>query len=110
MNTPDLAAKRIPFDRLVEFVRAGGGSPMAFGVPADNGRHFVVDFGRMHDLYATDLHRDAVSKLTPGLVLRSIGFGEVFQTAGGFLCGFTLDPAEPAWSRSGELSIAAIDV
>ncbi len=108
---------RIPLDRgLITFVTSGhqlklepeksifsaaGGSPMAFGVPADNGRNLVVDFGCMHDLYANDPHRDEVSKLTPGLVLRSIGLGEICQTVGGFLSGLALDPGKPAWSRSG---------
>ena len=108
---------RIPLDRgLITFVTSGhqlkldegksiysaaGGSPMAFGVPSDNGRHLVVDFGCMHDLYASDPFRGAVSKLTPGLVLRSIGLGEICQSVGGFLSGLTLDQDHPAWSRTG---------
>lgn len=75
---------------------AAGGSPMAFSVPSKDGDPIVVDFGCMHDLYANDPHRDEVARLTPGLVLRSIGLGEICQTWGGFLTGLGLDkPAQP---------------
>ncbi len=79
---------------------AAGGSPMAFGVPSD-GAPIVVDFGCMHDLYASDPHRDTIAGLAPGLVLRSIGLGEICQTWGGFLSGLNLDPDPPVWQWPG---------
>ena len=79
---------------------AAGGSPMAFGVPSDS-RPIVVDFGCMHDLYAGNPHRDTLAKLAPGMVLRSIGLGEICQTWGGMLSGLSLDPDPPAWEWPG---------
>ncbi len=76
---------------------AAGGSPMAFSVPSDS-TPIVVDFGCMHDLYASSPHRDTIARLAPGLVLRSIGLGEICQTWGGLLSGLDLDPDPPAWS------------
>ena len=76
---------------------AAGGSPMAFSAPGSEGPPLVVDFGCMHDLYANDPHRDDVAHLTPGLVLRSIGMGEICQSWGGFLAGLDLD-ADPEGS------------
>lgn len=70
---------------------AAGGSPMAFSAPVDSGPPLVVDFGCMHDLYADDLHRDEIARLAPGIVLRSIGLGEICQTWGGLLTGLDLD-------------------
>ena len=80
---------------------AAGGSPMAFSAPADEGPDLLVDFGCMHDLYASDPHRDEVAALTPGLVLRSIGMGEICQTWGGILSGLALDPDPPRWTWKG---------
>jgi len=107
---------RVPLDHdLLTFVTSGhqlglnaadpiyaaaGGSPMAFSVPS-NTRPIVVDFGCMHDLYAGSPHRDTVAELTPGLVLRSIGMGEICQTWGGLLSGLNLDPEPPAWTWEG---------
>ena len=87
-----------PGDQLFS---AAGGSPMAFSAPGLEGPPLVVDFGCMHDLYASDPHRDEVAKLTPGLVLRSIGLGEICQTWGGFLSGLFLDPEKRPWSWQG---------
>ena len=83
----------------MKLYHAAGGSPMAFSAPADGGPPLVVDFGCMHDLYHDDPHRDEVAQLTPGLVLRAIGLGEICQTWGGFLAGLKLDPnpAAPRW-------------
>lgn len=80
---------------------AAGGSPMAFSAPGLESAPLVVDFGCMHDLYASEPHRDEVAKLTPGLVLRSIGLGEICQTWGGFLSGLGLDPAKRPWTWKG---------
>ena len=78
---------------------AAGGSPMAFTAPTDAEDPFVLDFGAMHDLYADP--REALAKLAPGLVLRSIGLGEVCQAWGGLLAGLHVDPARRPWSWPG---------
>ena len=79
---------------------AAGGSPMAFSVPSAS-RPIVVDFGCMHDLYSNSPHRDTVARLTPGIVLRSIGLGEICQTWGGLLSGLNLSADPPVWSWPG---------
>lgn len=84
-----------------ELYAAAGGSPMAFGAPVDEGPPLLIDFGCMHDLYARSPHRDEVARLTPGIVLRSIGLGEICQSWGGLLSGLNLDPDPPAWSWPG---------
>ena len=86
---------------------AAGGSPMAFSAPAGDAPPLVVDFGCMHDLYANDPHRDEVARLTPGLVLRSIGLGEICQAWGGFLTGLDLDrdPAADAFPGANQGSL-----
>jgi LDH2 family malate/lactate/ureidoglycolate dehydrogenase len=81
--------------------KAAGGSPMAFGVPCGDEDPLVLDFGAMHDLYAGDPHRDTIAALAPGLVLRSIGLGEICQAWGGFLSGLCIDPERRPWSFSG---------
>ncbi len=81
--------------------KAAGGSPMAFGVPCGGEDPLVLDFGAMHDLYASDPHRDAIAALAPGLVLRSIGLGEICQVWGGLLSGLGIDPERRPWSFSG---------
>ena len=43
----------------------------------------MLDFGAMHDLYGPP--RDELAALAPGLVLRSIGLGEICQAWGGLL-------------------------
>jgi L-2-hydroxycarboxylate dehydrogenase (NAD+) len=85
----------------VEIFAAAGGSPMAFAAPTESGAPFVLDFGCMHDLYASDPHRDEIAELTPGLVLRSIGLGEICQSWGGLLSGLSLDPDPPVWQWPG---------
>lgn len=79
--------------------RAAGGSPMAFTAPTDQEDPFVLDFGAMHDLYGPP--RDELAALAPGLVLRSIGLGEVCQAWGGLLSGLDVDPAKRLWSWPG---------
>ena len=78
---------------------AAGGSPMAFGMPADP--HVILDFGAMHDLYSGNPDRDTLARMAPGLVLRSIGLGTICQMWGGFLSGLTSDPTERPWERKG---------
>ena len=74
---------------------------MAFGVPCGEEDPVVLDFGAMHDLYANDPHRDRLTELAPGQVLRSIGLGEICQAWGGLLSGLSIDGARPRWSFSG---------
>ncbi len=81
--------------------RAAGGSPMAFSVPCGEEDPVVLDFGAMHDLYASDPHRDRVAELAPGLVLRSIGLGEICQVWGGLLSGLSIDGTRPRWPFTG---------
>jgi LDH2 family malate/lactate/ureidoglycolate dehydrogenase len=81
--------------------RAAGGSPMSFSAPAGEEASLVLDFGAMHDLYANDPHRDEIARLTPGLVLRCIGMGEVCQSWGGLLSGLHADHDKPRWEWPG---------
>ena len=74
---------------------AAGGSPMAFSAPAGEEDDLVLDFGTMHDLYGG--RRDELARLAPGLVLRSIGMGEICQAWGGLLSGLCIDPDPPRW-------------
>jgi L-2-hydroxycarboxylate dehydrogenase (NAD+) len=78
---------------------AAGGSPMAFTAPTDTEDPVVLDFGAMHDLYGPP--RDELAALAPGLVLRSIGLGEICQAWGGLLSGLRIDPDPPRWSWPG---------
>jgi L-2-hydroxycarboxylate dehydrogenase (NAD+) len=78
---------------------AAGGSPMAFTAPTDQEDSLVLDFGAMHDLYGPP--RDELAALAPGLVLRSIGLGEVCQAWGGLLSGLRIDPDPPRWTWPG---------
>ena len=71
--------------------KAAGGSPMSFSAPAHLEPPLVLDFGAMHDLYDSSPYREAIARLAPGLVLRSIGTGAICQTWGGFLGGVPLD-------------------
>lgn len=72
-------------------MRAAGGSPMAFAVPAGKSPAMVLDFGTMHDLYEDSPHVDEIYKLAPGLVFRSMGLGFMCQALGGFLAGVPVD-------------------
>ena len=72
---------------------AAGGSPMSFSAPAGEEESLVLDFGAIHDLYATSPHRDEIIRLAPGSVFRAIGMGAICQAWGGFLAGVPLDPA-----------------
>jgi L-2-hydroxycarboxylate dehydrogenase (NAD+) len=87
---------------------AAGGSPMAFTAPTELEDPVVLDFGAMHDLYGPP--RDELAALAPGLVLRSIGLGEICQAWGGLLSGLRIDPDPPRWhwpgANQGSLVIA----
>jgi LDH2 family malate/lactate/ureidoglycolate dehydrogenase len=78
---------------------AGGGSPMAFSAPTCQEDPLVLDFGTMHDLYGG--RRDALARQAPGMVLRSIGLGEICQAWGGLLSGLRLDPEPSRWKWPG---------
>jgi L-2-hydroxycarboxylate dehydrogenase (NAD+) len=81
-------------------VSAGGGSPMAFAAPAGDEEPLLLDFGAMHDLYDDGL-RDLLAERAPGLVLRTIGMGEVCQAWGGLLSGLGIDAENPSWDWPG---------
>jgi LDH2 family malate/lactate/ureidoglycolate dehydrogenase len=83
------------FEAAEPLYRAAGGSPMTFSAPAGRQHPLVLDFGTMHDLYASDAHRDEIARLAPRLVLRFIGLGEVCQAWGGLLTGLTMDGDAP---------------
>ncbi|MBI2502131.1 MAG: Ldh family oxidoreductase [Candidatus Latescibacteria bacterium] len=79
---------------------AGGGSPMSFLAPTDQEDPLVLDFGALHDFYS-DSKRQQIAPLAPGLVLRSIGMGEICQAWGGLLSGLNFDPNPPRWTWEG---------
>lgn len=79
---------------------AAGGSPMAFSAPAGEEASLVLDFGAMHDFYNGEIV-EAVNEIAPGIVLRSIGLGEVCQAWGGLLSGLSIDAAKPRWTWPG---------
>lgn len=89
---------------------AAGGSPMSFSAPAGEEESLVLDFGAMHDLYASSPYRDAIAKLAPGSVFRAIGTGAICQSWGGFLAGVPLDTRRAtrtyAGANQGSLVIA----
>ncbi|MFK7692683.1 Ldh family oxidoreductase [Paenibacillus sp. HJGM_3] len=72
-------------------MQAAGGSPMSFAIPGGEEVPMVLDFGTMHDLYASSPHVPELFRLAPGLVFRSMGLGFMCQALGGFLAGV---PAE----------------
>lgn len=45
---------------------AAGGLPMSFSAPAGEEESLVLDFGAMHDLYASSPYREGIAKLAPG--------------------------------------------
>jgi len=83
-----------------ELNNAAGGSPMAFGVPTNEEPPLVLDFGTMHDLYRDEM-RDRIAECAPGLLLRSIGMGEICQAWGGLLSGLSIDHKKPRWTWPG---------
>jgi LDH2 family malate/lactate/ureidoglycolate dehydrogenase len=80
---------------------AAGGSPMSFSAPTGSEDAVVLDFGAMHDLYASSPHRDEIARLTPGLVFRAIGMGAVCQAWGGLLAGVPIDERRAARAYPG---------
>jgi L-2-hydroxycarboxylate dehydrogenase (NAD+) len=72
---------------------AAGGSPFSFSAPTQAEDPLVLDFGTMHDLYASSPYRDEIARKTPGIVFRSIGMGAICQSWGALLAGVPLDPA-----------------
>jgi LDH2 family malate/lactate/ureidoglycolate dehydrogenase len=84
-----------------DMYHAAGGSPMAFSAPTKSVDPLVLDFGTMHDLYAGNPHRADIARMAPGLVLRSIGLGEVCQAWGGLLAGLKLRPDGAPPGREG---------
>ena len=86
---------------------AAGGSPMSFCSPAGEEESLVLDFGAIHDLYATSPHRDEIIRLAPGSVFRAIGMGAICQSWGGFLAGVPLDPAQAkrTWAGANQGSL-----
>lgn len=80
---------------------AAGGSPMSFSAPAGEEEHLVLDFGAIHDMYPSSPYRDAIARLAPGTVFRSIGMGAICQSWGGFLAGVPLDPKRAQRTFSG---------
>ena len=89
---------------------AAGGSPMSFSTPTSSEDPLILDFGAMHDLYASSPHRDEIARKAPGLVFRAIGLGAICQTWGGMLAGVPLDPnranREFSGANQGSLVIA----
>jgi len=73
-------------------LKAAGGSPMSFAIPAATEPPFVLDFGAIHDLYDADdaLLRSMMDRL-PSTLMRALGLGAVCQILGGFLAGVPLD-------------------
>ena len=86
---------------------AAGGSPMSFASPADEEESLLLDFGAIHDLYASSPHRDEIIRLAPGSVFRALGLGAVCQSWGGFLAGVPLDPsrARRTWAGANQGSL-----
>jgi LDH2 family malate/lactate/ureidoglycolate dehydrogenase len=80
--------------------KAAGGSPMSFSAPAGEEASLVLDFGAMHDFYREEIV-EAVNEIAPGIVLRSIGLGEVCQAWGGLLSGLSIDASRPRWTWPG---------
>jgi len=86
---------------------AAGGSPMSFSSPAGEEESLLLDFGAIHDLYATSPHRDELIRLAPGSVFRAIGMGAICQSWGGFLAGVPIDPARAkrTWAGANQGSL-----
>jgi len=72
-------------------MRAAGGSPHSFGVPAGTMPPLILDFGAVHDVGDGAPHAKEIYDLAPGLVFRHLGLGAVCQSIGGFLGGVPVD-------------------
>ncbi|MBX3013758.1 MAG: Ldh family oxidoreductase [Caldilineaceae bacterium] len=86
---------------------AAGGSPMSFSSPAGEEESLLLDFGAIHDLYGSSPYREAIIKLAPGTVFRSLGMGAICQSWGGFLAGVPLDTARAkrTWAGANQGSL-----
>jgi LDH2 family malate/lactate/ureidoglycolate dehydrogenase len=73
------------------YVTAAGGSPHSFISPANSEQSMILDFGAIHDMYASSPHREEISRLAPAVVFRSVGLGAICQSWGGFLAGVPFD-------------------
>ncbi|MDA1193324.1 MAG: Ldh family oxidoreductase, partial [Candidatus Poribacteria bacterium] len=89
------------------FVTAAGGSPMSYSTPTGDEDPFVLDFGAVHDLYVGESNREAISKLGPSTVFRSVGLGMICQSWGGFLQGvpFGKAPESRVWEGANQGSL-----
>ena len=74
-------------------LRAAGGSPHSFGVPAGTQLPLILDFGAIHDVGDGAPHGPEIFELAPGLVFRHLGLGAVCQSMGGFLGEVPVDNA-----------------
>lgn len=82
-------------------MRAAGGSPMSFAIPAGEEPPLVLDFGTMHDLYGGVERIRPLFEMAPGLVFRSMGLGAVCQAMGGLLAGIPANPERAVRRFSG---------
>jgi len=73
-------------------VNAAGGSPMTFAIPAGKEPPLVLDFGTMKHLYGGPERIRDLIEAAPGLILRSMGLGNVCQVLGGLLTGLSARP------------------
>lgn len=89
------------------YVTAAGGSPHSFISPANQETDMIVDFGAIHDMYASSPHREEISRLAPAVVFRSVGLGAICQSWGGFLAGVPLDTKRSprTWSGANQGSL-----
>jgi LDH2 family malate/lactate/ureidoglycolate dehydrogenase len=55
----------------------------------------VLDCGVTHDIQGNPPHRDEITLLAPGMILRALGFGAICQAWGGLLTGLSLDANRP---------------
>lgn len=72
-------------------LRAAGGSPHSFGVPAGEMSPLILDFGAIHDVGDGSPHGQEIFEMAPALVFRHLGLGAVCQSIGGFLGGVPSD-------------------
>ena len=83
---------QLHLDPSESIMRAAGGSPMSFAIPAGEEPPLVLDFGTMHDLYGGVERVRPLFEMAPGLVFRGIGLGAVCQALGGLLAGIPASP------------------
>ncbi|WP_054956773.1 Ldh family oxidoreductase [Paenibacillus dakarensis] len=94
-------------------MKAAGGSPMSFAVPAGSKAPMILDFGAVHDLSLDSPHGEELFRMAPGVVFRGMGLGFMCQALGGFLAGVPLDAREAQRKYNGANQgslIIALDV